>query len=45
MGRQVASNRPEARRSTHGQDEAHVTVRGGPNGLTLKSYPMSCGSE
>jgi len=45
MGRSVALNRPEAERSTHGQDEARVKSRGGPNRLTLKSYLMSCASE
>ena len=31
------------RRSNHGQVEANLTVRGGPNGLPLKRYPMTCG--
>ncbi len=30
-GRTVAGNRPEAGRSIHGQDEAKVKLRGGPN--------------
>ncbi len=40
---QVAGGRPENGRSNHGQDEADVRVRGGPNGLRLKTHPMSCG--
>jgi hypothetical protein len=31
------------RRSNRGQVEADLTVRGGPNGLPLKRYPMTCG--
>ena len=27
----------------HGQDEGGVTLSGGPNSLTLKSYGMTCG--
>ena len=34
---------PKRRRSNHGQVEADLTVRGGPNRLTLKSYRMTCG--
>lgn len=41
----VAGSRPETGRSIHGQGEARVTPRGGPNPLALKSQGMSCGSE
>ena len=49
--RKIASNsrakvtgcRPEARRSTHGQGEAWVTLRGGPNSPRLKTWGMTCG--
>ena len=43
MGDQLQAVDPKRERSTHGQDEANVTVRGGPNRLTLKSYRMSRG--
>jgi hypothetical protein len=33
----VVCCRPEPRRSSHGQDEAQVTLRGGPNPLMLKN--------
>ena len=39
----VRGHRPEARRSTHGQVEAQVTLSGGLNQLTVKRYWMSCG--
>ncbi len=31
------------RRSNHGQVEADLTVRGGPNRLMLKNHRMTCG--
>ena len=40
---QVKWSRPESQRSIHGQAEADVTVRGGPNGCGLKTAPMTCG--
>ena len=43
QGDLVAWSRPEAERSSHGQAEALVTHRGGPNGSLLKKAPMSCG--
>ncbi|WP_201774936.1 hypothetical protein [Clostridium aceticum] len=43
IGRLVTCYRPETVRSTHGQDEAEVKFRGGPNQLTLKSHWMTCG--
>ena len=39
----VAGCRPEARRSTHGQSEALVTLRGGSNPQRLKTLGMNCG--
>ena len=39
----VVCCRPEPRRSSHGQDEAQVTLRGGPNPRMLKNSGMSCG--
>ena len=39
----VVCCRPEPRRSSHGQDEARVTPRGGPNPRMLKNSGMSCG--
>ncbi len=41
----VACNRPEASRSTHGQDEGKVTLTGGPNRCELQIARMSCGLE
>ena len=38
----VAWIRPETGRSTHGQVEALVTQRGGPNPFELKIVGMSC---
>eukprot|EP00825_Cyclidium_porcatum_P049908 TRINITY_DN873_c0_g2_i1.p1 TRINITY_DN873_c0_g2~~TRINITY_DN873_c0_g2_i1.p1 ORF type:complete len:262 (-),score=-57.85 TRINITY_DN873_c0_g2_i1:33-818(-) len=45
IGRLVARHRPETRRSTHGQGEAQLNLRGGPNRLLLKKYRMSCGQR
>ncbi len=42
-GRKVMCRRPETRRPTHGQDEAKVKFRGGPNRLMLKNHRMNCG--
>ena len=39
----VACSRPEASRSTHGQDEGEVTLTGGPNRWKLQIPRMSCG--
>jgi hypothetical protein len=36
MGEFVVSNRPEARRSNHGQDESTVKGGGGPNPLLVQ---------
>ena len=41
----VAGGRPEAERATHGQVEARVRPRGGPNRPRLKTGRMTCGSE
>jgi hypothetical protein len=40
---QVKWGRPEAKRSNHGQVEADVTVRGGPNRCGLKTALRTCG--
>ena len=40
---QVMWARPEAKRSNHGQVEADVTVRGGPNRYGLKTVLTTCG--
>ena len=39
----VAYTRPETRRASHDQDEAHVKVRGGPNPRAVQHSGMSCG--
>jgi hypothetical protein len=39
----VRWSRPESQRSIHGQAEADVTVRGGPNEYGLKTVSMTCG--
>ncbi len=44
-GASVARGGPEARRATHGQDEAPVTGGGGPDESPLKRGSMSCGLE
>ncbi len=41
----VLVSRPETEWSTLGQDEVKVTLNGGPNTLTLKSYVMNWGEE
>ena len=42
-GRLVCRDRPETRWSIHGQGEAWVILRGGPNKCKLKITLMSCG--
>ena len=41
----VVGGRPETERATHGQVEAGVRPRGGPNRPRLKTGRMTCGSE
>src|SRR3954453_446797 len=41
----VSGARPETERATHGQVEAGVRPRGGPNRPRLKTGRMTCGSE
>jgi hypothetical protein len=43
--KQVTCCRPETQRSIHGQAEARVRLRGGPNSPQLKMWEMTCGSE
>ena len=45
QGESVAYGRPETWRATHGQVEAEVRLRGGPNRPRLKTGRMTCGSE
>jgi hypothetical protein len=45
QGDLVAGGRPETERATHGQVEARVRPRGGPNRPRLKTGRMTCGSE
>ena len=42
-GREVSKSRPETGRPIHGQVEAKVKFRGGPNPRALKSSGMTCG--
>ena len=44
-GVKVICTQPETRRSIHGQGEAALTGRGGPNLPALKSRGMTCGSR
>jgi hypothetical protein len=39
----VAGSRPETGLPTHGQGEAKVKLRGGPNRLRLQTERMNCG--
>ena len=45
QGAIVVGGRPETERATHGQAEAGVRPRGGPNRPRLKTGRMTCGSE
>ena len=45
QGDRVVRGRPETERATHGQAEAGVRPRGGPNRPRLKTGRMTCGSE
>jgi len=43
IGRQVVVNRPETGWPNHGQAEAQVKLRGGPNRSMLQNARMTCG--
>ena len=45
QGDSVAGGRPETERATHGQVEARVRPREGPNRPRLKTGRMTCGEE
>ena len=45
QGDTVTGGRPETERAIHGQAEAGVRPRGGPNRPRLKTGRMTCGSE
>src|ERR671922_192965 len=45
QGESVVGGRPETGRAIHGQVEAGVRPRGGPNRPRLKTGRMTCGSE
>ena len=45
QGDLVTGGRPETGRAIHGQAEAEVRLRGGPNRPRLKTGRMTCGSE
>ncbi len=45
QGDSVSGGRPETERATHGQVEAGVRPREGPNRPRLKTGRMTCGSE